>query len=318
MIGRIPLRELLAHGLGDAVRFGARYTGHRIGADGRVTAEFDDGSTDAGDVLVGADGARSAVVRTLTGASPSRPTGVTGIAGRVGLDAGTRMLLPDVLHAGPALAIGPGGVGAFLTLHDPSASPLDPAACTDVAARPEQPYLLWAPGMPDHRFPYPPGDLDGRGLIDLALELFRGWPDPFRELVARSDPATVGRFPFRAADPDADPAPWRTGPVTALGDAVHAMPPTGGRGAATAMRDADALTTHLTAAAEGTVAVPVALHDYERDMATWGPAAVRESLRPLAWQHRMSRPWAYQAGRIGLAAAGARGRRRDRALETAG
>ncbi len=103
--------------------------------------------------------------------------------------------------------------------------------------------------------------------------------------------------------------------MTALGDAVHAMPPTGGRGAATAMRDADALVDHLTAAAKGAVTVPVALHAYQREMATWGPEAVRESLRPLAWQHRMSGPWAYPAGRAGLALLGTRGRRRDRALE---
>lgn len=63
---------------------------------------------------------------------------------------------------------------ASLTLHDPSASPIDPATCTDVAARLEEPYLLWAPGMPDGRFQRPPGDLDGHGLIELALELFGG------------------------------------------------------------------------------------------------------------------------------------------------
>ena len=235
---------------------------------------------------------------------------------RTGTPIDTRDLVPDVLRAGPALAIGPGGIGAFLTLHDPATSPIDPAACRAIPAPVEEPYLLWAPGLPDRRFPRSPGGLDGRGLIDMSLDLFRGWPGPFRELVARSDPSTVGSFPFWAVDPDADPTPWRTGVVTALGDAVHAMPPTGGRGAATAIRDADALVTHLTAAAKGAMTVPVALHAYEREMATWGPDAVRESLRPLTWQHRMSSPWAYHAGRLGLAALGIPGRRRDRALAT--
>lgn len=106
--------------------------------------------------------------------------------------------------------------------------------------------------------------------------------DPFRKPFARTDPDAVGCFPFRTADPDADPAPWRTGPVTALGDVVHAMPPTGGRGAATAMRDADSLVDHLTAAAAGVVTVPAALYTYEREMATGGrtPSGSRCVRRP--------------------------------------
>ncbi len=315
MIGRIPLRELLAYGLDDALRFRAVYTGHRHEPDGRVTAEFADGSTDTGDVLVGADGARSAVARVLAGRTLSAPTGVIGVAGRTPLDDPARDLVPDVLNAGPALAIGPRGVGAFLTLHDPATAAVDPAACTAVPARLEQPYLLWAPALPATSFPRPPQGLDGPGLVELSLELFREWSAPFRELVRRADPDTVGCFPFLAADPEVDPAPWPTGAATALGDAVHAMPPTGGRGAATAMRDADALVTHLAAAAKGTVTVPLALHAYQREMATWGPSEVRESLRPLVWQERMSRPWTYRAGRLGLAAVGTRSRRRDRVLE---
>lgn len=197
MIGRIPLRELLAHGLDDAVRFGVEYTGHRTGADGRVTVELSDGSTDTGDVLVAADGARSRVVRTLTGRPPSAPTGITGIAGRTPLDDDARDLLPSVLRAGPALAIGPGGIGTFLTVHDPATAVVDPATCVDVPARLERPYLLWAPGLPTRHYPRPPTDLDGRELVALGLELFRGWPASLRELVRRADPDSVGCFEDR-------------------------------------------------------------------------------------------------------------------------
>lgn len=315
MIGRIPLRELLCHGLDDVLHFGAEFTGHRVGPDGGVTAEFADGSVDHGDVLVGADGVGSRVVAGLAGAPTDRPTGIESLAGRVPLDETTRALVPPALWAGPALAIGPGGVGAFLTLHDPATSSIvAPGVCTRVAARPETPSLLWAPGVPAQRLPPDAAGRDGRALVELGLELFTGWDRDFRELVARTDPSTTGHFRFRAADPDADPTPWPAGTVTALGDAVHAMPPTGGRGASTAIRDADVLARHLLAARDGATTVPLAVHAFEEEMATYATAAVRTSLQPLAWQRRMSGRWAYPLGRAALTAAGLPGRRRDRDL----
>ncbi|MBW0104757.1 NAD(P)/FAD-dependent oxidoreductase [Pseudonocardia sp. KRD291] len=317
MIGRIPLRELLCHDLGDALHFGSEFTGHRVGRDGSVTAEFADGSTDEGHVLVGADGVGSRVVTRLAGARTDHPTGIESLAGRVPLDRTARALVPAQLWSGPALAIGPGGVGAFLTLHDPVTSMIvDPATCTTVPARTEDPYLLWAPGLPADGFPVRPEDLDGSGLVGLGLDLFRGWDPAFRELVARTDPSTVAHFRFRAANPDADPTPWPAGTVTALGDAVHAMPPTGGRGASTAIRDADVLTRHLLAARDGVTTTPLALHAFEEEMGGYAPDAVRESLRPLAWQRRLSGRLAYPLGRAALAAAGTRSRHRDRTLQS--
>lgn len=73
LVGRIPLRRLLAHGLDDALRFGAEFTHHETHADGTVTAHFTDGSTDRGDLLVGADGVGSR--RPPEGGRPPRPSG---------------------------------------------------------------------------------------------------------------------------------------------------------------------------------------------------------------------------------------------------
>ncbi|MEQ3554882.1 FAD-dependent monooxygenase [Pseudonocardia nematodicida] len=306
MIGRIPLRTLLAHGLD--VRWGQAYGGHEAGPDGRIHVRAgspitgaprsgtsgapgpDTGTVEIADVLVGADGVGSAVVRTLAGRTLSAPTGVEGIAGRIPLDDDTRALLPGPLRGGAALAIAPGGVGAFLTVHDPATAPRLPDPADDPPGILEDPYLLWAPGMPAERFPRDPRALDGPGLTALAAELAEGWHPALRELVTRLDPAATGHFRFHAADPDADPAPWTTGPVTALGDAVHAMPPTGGRGAATAIRDADVLARRLVAARDAGTPVADALRAYEAEMRTYGPDAVRESLAPLRWQRRLSGP----------------------------
>lgn len=288
MIGRIPLRRLLAHGLD--VRFGATYTGHDVDAAGRVTARFADGSTDHGDLLVGADGVGSRVAAALAGRRTSRPLGVTGVAGRTPLTPAVRALVPAALHHGPGLALGPRGTIAFLSLHDPAAAPAlvsaDPAVPADV----EEATLVWGFTLPAARLPAGP---DPAGRIAAA------WPHPVPALVAAADPAHTAVFGYHAADPHADLTPWPSGTVTALGDAVHAMPPTGGRAAATAIRDADLLVRELTSGAD----VPVAVHAYERAMPAYAVDAVEVSLSPLRWMGALAVPGAHHAAHLALRAA---------------
>ena len=81
LIGRVPLRRLLTHGLGEALSFGKEFTHHQVHSDGDVTAYFADGSSDRADLLVGADGAGSTVARALAGRATSTPVGISGVAG---------------------------------------------------------------------------------------------------------------------------------------------------------------------------------------------------------------------------------------------
>ena len=71
---------------------------------------------------------------------------------------------------------------------------------------------------------------------------------------------------------------WASGPVTLLGDAIHATSPTGGNGANTALRDADLLRRCLT---DGRQDLLGAVGDYERQMFEYGAEAVRDSLDAL-------------------------------------
>ncbi len=143
LVGRVPLRTSLTHGLDDVLRFGAEFTHHEARGDGPVGAHFVDGSTDVGDLLVGADGVGSRVATALAGRPTSAPVGISGLAGRTLLTPTTRALLPDVLGAGPLRAFGPGGIGLFLTVHDPDGgAAVDPATCVDVPAVTEAPTLI--------------------------------------------------------------------------------------------------------------------------------------------------------------------------------
>ncbi|MDP8969295.1 MAG: FAD-dependent monooxygenase [Actinomycetota bacterium] len=65
--------------------------------------------------------------------------------------------------------------------------------------------------------------------------------------------------------------PWPASTVTLLGDAIHSMPPTGGMGANTALRDAALLSRSLASVASGEVPLLQAVGDYEPDGRQPGP-----------------------------------------------
>lgn len=62
-VSRIAMRTALLNGLDDVVRFDKTFTHFSRNDDGSVTAFFEDGTSETGDVLVGADGAQSRVRR---------------------------------------------------------------------------------------------------------------------------------------------------------------------------------------------------------------------------------------------------------------
>ncbi|MFC4585337.1 FAD-dependent oxidoreductase [Sphaerisporangium corydalis] len=299
----VPLRVLLAHGLDDAIRWGSEYVGHETHPDGTVTATFADGSADHGDLLVGADGATSRVATALAGRPTSSPVGIGGIAGRSPLTPEIRALLPDLLRIGSILAVGPGGTSIFITLQDTVPGPaLDPALCVDVPAFPEPPVVYWGVNVALDRLPNA-RKMGAEAAVRAAGDLLRGWSPVVRKIVSGADPSSVGTFQYHTCDPDAHLTPWPSGTVTALGDAVHAMPPTGGRAAATAIRDADLLATHLADAAKGLTTIPLAVHEYERGPAAYAADAVRVSLKPIVWQRRLANPALGQLVRVATAIA---------------
>ncbi|ONI87925.1 hypothetical protein ALI144C_08305 [Actinosynnema sp. ALI-1.44] len=285
LIGRLPLRRLLGHGLDDVVRLGSELVGLRHDPEGTATACFADGRTETADVLVGADGARSRVVTALTGSPTSRILPASGLAGRAALTDAVRAGLPRDLQAGPAFVLGPDGTAIFLSLHDPATAPIATDACQDPPAIVEPGYVLWGVIVPATIAEA--GPVTAAAALHRARGLLRGWSAWIQALLDNSDPAQVTQFPFYAANPDTDLTPWQLRAVTALGDAVHAMPPTGGQGAATAIRDADLLVHHLTRAHDKH-ALALALHEYQQAMAGHAVPALRESLQPVRWQQHLT------------------------------
>ncbi|WP_143218965.1 FAD-dependent oxidoreductase [Actinokineospora bangkokensis] len=295
LIGRVALRSLLADSLPTTTRFSSEFT--TFSRSGKqITAHFADGTADDCDLLVGADGVRSRVVRQLAGRRLARALPERGFAGQAEWD-DVASGMPEELLSGPAFVIGPDGVAMFLSAHDPSSSDIDPVA---VGAPAQPATVLW--GVISHD--------------DVDVDAVARWAPWVRVLLDRTPAGAVTRFPFHAVDPAADLTPWQAGRVTALGDAVHAMPPTGGQGAGTAIRDAWLLASSLAAADVDTI--PLAVRDYQRGMADYAAAAVRESLQPLRWRRAVSSPVGFGAVRVAAAVSSAVRALRRAAPSTAG
>ena len=97
-VSRMTLRQVLFTGMEDVITFDRRFTHYTQHPDGRVTAHFDDGSSDTGDLLVGADGAGSPVRRQYLPHATHTETGLVGIGGKTLLTERTEALLPEAVR----------------------------------------------------------------------------------------------------------------------------------------------------------------------------------------------------------------------------
>jgi 2-polyprenyl-6-methoxyphenol hydroxylase-like FAD-dependent oxidoreductase len=273
-VNRLTLREIMLADLGSAVRFGTEFTSYEPEGRG-VRAHFADGGSVYADVLVGADGVGSRVRAALLPAARVRDTGVRAIYGKVRLDDVTRPLLPAQVHQGFLAVTGfPRPVGMALGLVELAGPVAEAGARYATALTPVDDYLMGALTAPARSFPVPDPEmpaLDGEQLREVALRMTRRWHPKLRELLARCSAAENFWLPIRVSDPV---AAWPPGPVTVLGDAVHAMSPAGGSGANTALRDAALLGGRLSSMRGNLTA---AIGGYEQAMLDYGFAAVRAS-----------------------------------------
>jgi 2-polyprenyl-6-methoxyphenol hydroxylase-like FAD-dependent oxidoreductase len=264
-VDRHTLRGILLDGLGDAVRYGKVFERYELAADGRPTAHFADGTSATGDVLVGADGMHSRLRAQYLPAATRRDTRALGVGLKLPLNADTRTWLPPRLAQGMNLVM----AGAPYFLFTSAFERQQPAG---------DDYLLCAFVARNDQFPAHPERLDGTRLKAHVAGLTTGWHPALRKLIDECPPHDVSAFPFQASD---RPAPWTPSRVTVLGDAVHGMPPTGGNGANTALRDAALLTRRLSRAVRGELPLLDAIGGYEAEMREYGFQAVDLAMKTL-------------------------------------
>ncbi|MEU8896178.1 FAD-dependent monooxygenase [Nocardia sp. NPDC048505] len=238
-IDRITLRTLLAEAVGADLHLGR--TVSAVGADehGMPRVVFADGAPETADLVVGADGTHSIVARHLGAGPTSRPTGLIGFSGRTRR---TELSIAEQRRLGTrsTMGIGPRGAALYVGFLDPvgNAALGAPELSMSITTGPT---YIWGAMFPESARTDTLRALRGDALRTALLEAFRArdWAAHTLEVIARADPAGVGAFRFNAASTRAaDLAPWPAGRITALGDAVHATPPTAGMGAGAAIQDA--------------------------------------------------------------------------------
>lgn len=294
-VDRATLRRILARGVEHVTLSGRSCSGWQTHGT-TVTVHCDDGAVHQADLLVIADGAASPLAQQLAGDPTSSPCGLTGVAGRTPWSTVSERT-KTLLGTEPMLALGPGGTGMFASLHDPVSRAA--VKVTPSMAVTTEPVVIWGLIALEGSLPPNPHRLSTAELAGAAGALLQShrWVEAFADLPVLSEPDSVAAFRFHAADPSAL-APWPSGRVTGLGDAVHAMPPTGGQGAATAILDAHVFTRQLSTAVRNCTSVTAAVADFENLMRIQAAPAVRESLQPLRWIRTAASPWGGAAFRV--------------------
>ncbi|MEU7474220.1 NAD(P)/FAD-dependent oxidoreductase [Streptomyces sp. NPDC044984] len=267
-VNRRTLRQIMYSGLDDTVRFGQPVTGYEEHGD-KVRLLLADGTSAEGDVLVAADGLHSVIRRQRLPQIPTVDTGLRSLSVRVPLTADLVASLPDILFDGFVLALGPRNVSLAFGAYQPrrpvaeAAAELAPEAAIDDV----DPYLMmncvidetsaYLAGIPDL------WTATGDELHPVVREAVRDWHPALTELAERLDPSTLAPMSVRRLEPVDT---WPTSRITFLGDAIHAMPPTFGSGANTALRDAACLAQALERATTDKSDLLTEIAAYERDM----------------------------------------------------
>ncbi|MET9697391.1 FAD-dependent monooxygenase [Streptomyces sp. NPDC006529] len=228
----IAVERSVLHGIlrdalhGDVVRTGAHVVGFDQDSEG-VTVRFADGTTERGDLLIGADGIHGAVRDAMFGPAHNRYSGYIAWRGRAPMEHAD--IPPGTFNA----MFGP---GTRFTYYDVAPGLVH--------------WMSVANGAP--------GGRDLPGVRDMLLRRHAGWGGPVADILKATPEEWILRGDVEGRKPERE---WGRGRVTLLGDAAHPITFNIGQGACQALEDALVLTEHLAAGGD-----PVeALRRYESE-----------------------------------------------------
>ncbi len=205
---RVLAGEAMSRGI--EIEYGKRLADFEAAADG-VVARFEDGTQAEGDLLIGADGIHSRTRRILDPTAPK--PGFTGLLSMGGYARGSHIApTPDAQH----FVFGKRAFFGYLV------RPSDEIYWFANLNRPDEPSRKELTGTSSDEWK--------RRLLDL----FSDDIDLIGEIIEATE-GEIGVYPVHDI-PTA--STWHRGPVTLIGDAVHAISPNAGQGASLAMEDA--------------------------------------------------------------------------------
>jgi salicylate hydroxylase len=217
---RADLHDLLASAAcklkPDLIRLNRKATGFTE-TDRGVTLHLADGSSVAGDILIGADGLKSTIARQIVGEIPATYTGDAAWRITVPVERLPKPFLPQVM----SLFLGPGGHAVCYYLR--GGALLNFVGCVETELAAEE---SWT-----QKFPW-----------DLLQKDYEGWHPAVQAIVDAVDKDQCYRWSMHNRPPVRN---WSTRRATILGDAAHATLPYLAQGAAMAIEDGAVLARAL-------------------------------------------------------------------------
>ncbi len=268
-VHRRTLRQILLARLDDSLHLGMPAASYEE-TDSGVRLNLADGTTAEGDVLVGADGIRSAIRAQRLPKVSVIDTGIDGIGvfGRSPLTPEVVAELPPLLRQGVIIIADRAGhrllLGAFQPRQEIASAPT--AIASDVTLEPVEDYMMVSCSVAEGTTVPPNREWTAETpamLRDSMLRALDGWHPAARGIVERLELESMFSIPFGFLEP---PEPWQSSRVTLIGDAAHAMLPTLGMGANLSLRDAGLLSERLAAVGRGEQNLIEAIAGYEADM----------------------------------------------------
>jgi salicylate hydroxylase len=238
------------------VHLNKRVSGFTETASG-ITLHFDDGTSATGDLLVGADGLKSAVRRQMFGDAVATYTG----------DAAWRITVPVErispqlrLEKAMSLFLGPGGHSVCYYLREGQL--INFVGCVETDDVAEESWTV--------RFPW-----------QRLKDDYVGWHPAVQAIIDAADKDACYRWSMHARPPTHN---WSTQRVTLLGDSAHPTLPYLAQGAAMAIEDGAVLARALAMSET----VPAALNLYQRNRIARTARIVEQSTANRALFHLRS------------------------------
>ena len=285
------LRQAFMEGIQENVRFGKKLVSYEVfntGDDGVgddagvVRVSFEDGTTAEGTFLVGADGSRSVVRAQHLSGHEFLDMGVCCLYGKSPLNDELQARFPERHRRWITVVRDQTPIIQSIIARKTSPVIMVCEAC-HFTNRETYPHL---PQDYVHFGFMFPRDILGKGLSDdqvdeklrgdpssVALDITSEWDPSIRSLIELQDRDLTYGMRILSA-PESIPA-WETSSrVTAIGDAVHLMSPTGGVGAVAALNDAVLLSKIISEEGVSTSSI----RKFEDGMREFAAVCIRRSL----------------------------------------
>ncbi|WP_412850879.1 FAD-dependent oxidoreductase [Chryseobacterium sp. PMSZPI] len=271
---RLTLREILLQGLQKQIIFGKEVTGWKESENGKVELSFADGTIFNADLVVAADGVHSKIGAEYC-QDQKINTGNITIYGRTFYSSETQKTISSQLQKGTSVILN----DRFSLIVDSMVFDFSKKNKDWDLLSPISNYFYWAfignPGA----FGLFPADFyndSPEQIYSYIQEVTQEWHPQLKALFEYADQKSLSITPIRSSLPK---KPWKSGNITALGDAVHTMSPAGGVGANTAFIDAALLTKNIQQALLNNSNISMAINDYEDKMRNYSNQAVEISLQ---------------------------------------